>query len=113
MRMMNKEENYHEYTYEFELMEEPLVEKSRYIFINSDDKNSLFDFALYGKINNLFITYINESNNEYIYLYVKNAYNANSIERDYTFRHMLICESITYHTKAEIDVIKTFFWIIK
>jgi len=85
------------------------IENNRYLFIINDSSDSIGDYELYEKVDNLFLIYDTYSNTEVKtnYLYATGTYHA-FCKKDETgrYEHMIICDSITHHSKFEIQAIK-------
>lgn len=116
---MSDRENYHQYTHdEFygSSLGEPTFEKGRYLTLHGTERNKFGDITIYGKVDNLFLTYESSSNvgTESRNVYLRGVYFASSTQCEYgLFKYFIIFDNMSYHSKFEIEAIRNHCLSIK
>lgn len=115
--MMSKDKNYHQYIYDLNYdssLGEPIFDKNRYLTLYSKKRNFQEDIELYGKVDNLFLKYETKTNvgTSTSLAYIRDFYFASSSETvdengEKLFRHFMIFDDISYHSKFEMEAIRS------
>lgn len=106
------DEDYYQYIYDENYdssLGEPIFKNNRYLTLYGNNINSFGLFKLYGRVDNLFLTYeISTNSGTNIYrAYLQGAYLASCTKsNDDKYRYLIIFDSISYHSKFEIESIK-------
>ena len=109
---MKNNENYYQYIHD-EYYDssngEPQFENNRYLRLYGTDRNKFGEITLYGKVDNLFLTYQTDTNvgSNTSIAYLRGVYFAtSSLDENGLFRHFIIFDEISYHSKFEIEAIR-------